>query len=270
MHAIDHRLVPAGGLALVAWALALAIVPWSRAAPLAAQEAMAPAHIEGRVVDRVSRTPVHAARVTVLGFPLTTHADSAGRFEIRGIPPGVRVLQVRAIGFAAGSWVLELREGQRATAELELEPRTVEVAPIEVTARPDDDAGWRSEAAFEQRRLSGRGFFLSRDQIRGRRAVNVTDLLRTVPGVITNCTSRGCVVLMARSTSNCRPEYFLDGYPATFATGPNFPINPVAIRGVEVYRDPQEAPPELQRPGLRCGVIAIWTIDPGERLDGRR
>jgi hypothetical protein len=247
-------------------ALRLAGAALLAVAPAIAQEPAAV--VTGVVVDRTNQTGIEGARVTLLGTGLATTTDSAGRFRLRGLPAGMRLLQIRAVGYAAGSWLLQLAEGQRLTDTFDLEPRAVEMAPVDIRGAPPD-VGWRSEAAFEQRRQSGNGFFITREDILRRRAVNVADLMRTVPGVMSTCTSRGCVVQMVRSTSACRPEYFLDGFPATFSTGPNFPINVAAIRGVEVYRDPGEVPTEFQRPNLRCGVIAIWTIDPGETFDRR-
>jgi hypothetical protein len=250
------------GAVLLGWALLRLCQP-TAAAP------QAPASIRGTLLDRVARTPIEGARVAVVGFARAANTDSAGRFEILGVQPGVRVVQARAMGYATAMWIVELQDGQLFEQPFELEPRAVEVAGIDVTAKQDEGNAWRTESGFEQRRRSGRGFFITRQDIQGRRANTVSDLLRTVPGVMTTCGSRGCVVQMIRSTSLCRPEFFLDGYPATLATGPDFPINVTAIRGVEVYRDQFEAPAELQKPGLRCGVIAIWTIEPGERLDRR-
>jgi hypothetical protein len=251
---------PGGPRRVTALALA-ALLAWSTRS--AAQQA--PASVDGTLLDRTSRTPVDGARIAILGFSLTAASDSAGRFVLVGLPPGVRVLQVRALGYATGSWLLQLAEGQQLVGEFELERREVPVAGVTIVGAAE--RGWRTEAGFEQRRHEGRGFFITREDIRGRRANTLTDLLRVVPGVMTTCRSGTCVVYMGRSTSQCRPEYFLDGYPATLSTGPNFPINVVGIRGVEVYRDPSEAPSEFQRPGIRCGIIAIWTIEPGEDLD---
>ena len=80
-----------------------------------------------------------------------------------------------------------------------------------------------------------------------------------VPGVFTTCRGPGgtCQVQMMASGKNCSPEWFLDGFPATQAVGPDFPIQ--RIRGVEVYRSIFEVPPEFQRSTLRCGVIAVWS-----------
>jgi hypothetical protein len=224
------------------------------------------ATVAGAVMNHDSHSPIEGARISLLGASLSVSTDSAGRFQLAGIPAGVRVLQVRAVGYVVGSWIVELREGQAMRQDFELAPLAVEVAGVTVTAAPESD-NWRSEAAFEQRRSRGTGFFVTREQIRQRNATNITDLLRTVPGVTTNCTSGGCTVLMQHSARPCRPEYFLDGYPATFSTGPNFPIR--QIRGVEIYRDRFETPSEFQRPNLSCGVIVIWTVEPGTPLERR-
>lgn len=222
---------------------------------------LAPGRIRGRLVDREQRHPIEGARIIVLGTALSAISDSAGRFVVDDVPPGVRVVQIRAIGYAVGSWMVELAEAQSVSHEFELEARPVQVAGVEAVETNTD---WRSEAGFERRRAHGAGVFLTREEINQRRATNITDLLRTITGVVSACTPRGCVIRMARSTRQCMPEFFLDGFPATFATGPSFPIN--QIRGVEIYRSEFEVPGEFQLPNLRCGVIAIWTIQPGDRL----
>lgn len=226
-----------------------------------AEAQLAPGRITGRLLDREHRHPVEGARVTVLGTPISAITDSAGRFVLMDVPAGVRVVQIRAIGYAVGSWMVELSEAQHMSHEFEIEARPVQVSGVTAVGVNTD---WRSEAGFERRRAHGAGVFLTREEIASRRAIDITDLLRSITGIVSACTPRGCVIRMARSTRQCTPEFFLDGFPATFATGPNFPVN--QIRGVEVYRSEFEVPGEFQRPGLRCGVIAIWTIEPGERF----
>jgi hypothetical protein len=169
---------------------------------------------------------------------------------------------VHAIGFAVGSWVVQLDEGQSFRQTFELAPRAVEVEGVTVTGREADT--WRSELGFEERRRQGQGYFVTREQILQRNAPTVAELLRTVPSVMNICNSRGCQIRLPSSSGPCSPEFFLDGYPATFSTGPNFPL--AQIRGVEVYRDQFSVPAEFQRPNLRCGVIAIWTVEPGGHL----
>ncbi len=219
----------------------------------------APGRIVGTLVDRVSRSGIEGARVAVLGTALVALSDTGGRFVLEAVPPGVRVVQVRVLGYAMGSWVVELGEAQVLHHTFEMEPRPVLVAGVDVTGA---NADWRSEAGFEQRRARGNGVFLTREEIARRGAADIAQLMRTVPGIMTTCTRSGCTVRMQRSSRLCFPEYFLDGFPATFATGPSYPTH--MVRGVEVYRSEFETPAEFQRPNLRCGVIAIWTHSPGE------
>jgi hypothetical protein len=257
---LKHRPAPRSCCCGVACVLALQ----AAALPLAAQAAAG--SLGGTLIARDARSPIEGARMTVLGTPLITSTDSAGRFEFLAVPAGVRVVQARAVGYAVGSWVVQLAEGQIFRQHLELESYAVEVPGLTVTGR--DRTNWRSESGFEERRRRSTGYFITREEIANRHAQSLTDLLRSVPGVQTSCRNRACQVVMSRSTRQCAPEYFLDGYPASLATGPNFPIN--QIRGVEVYRSEFETPIEFQRFGLRCGVIAIWTVEPGEPLNRPR
>lgn len=228
--------------------------------------AQTPAAVGGVLVQRDSRAPVDGARIAVVGTAQAATTDGEGRFELRGIPAGIHLLQARAVGFVVGTWLIQLNDGQSLRYTLELEPVAVTLDAVTVLADPGD---WRSAAGFERRRANGVGVFLTREDIRRRQPGSVADLMRSVPGVITNCRGGGCVVQMIRSTRSCPPVYYLDGYPATLATGANFPIDIAAIRGVEVYRNEMETPVEFLKPGLRCGVIAIWTMEPGTPFERR-
>ncbi len=218
--------------------------------------------VTGALVDRLTHRPVEGARVNILGTTLGTSSDSAGRFNVPGVPAGVRVIQVRAIGYVVSSWVVDLTEGQTLNQIFELEGRTVQMDSISVSAQMAES--WRTEAGFEQRRARGGGWFITHDDILRRRAENLGELMRTVPGVMMTCRLRNCSVAMEEGAKPCQPEYFLDGFPASNSTGPSFPLT--QIRGVEIYSSRFSVPSEFQRPNLQCGVIAIWTIDPGSKL----
>jgi hypothetical protein len=207
------------------------------------------------VVNAQTRGPIEGAVVTLHFTGKSARTDSAGRFRLLDVEPGAGLVQVRALGYRMGSWSVKLAEGETLADTLQLEPVAIQLPDVVVEAPPNND--WRSPAAFERRRARGGGYFITEEQIRQQHANSLAELLRTVPGVTTACNYFGCAVRMNRSPRPCAPEYFLDGYPATFATGPSFPIQ--AIRGVEIYPDAFSAPIELQRLELRCGVIALWT-----------
>ncbi len=213
------------------------------------------ASIVGHVVDRQTGAPVQGAHVRLTWTGRSAIADSAGRFELKDLAPGMGLLQARAIGYRIGSWAVTLDAGAEVSDTLELDAVPVELAELLVPGKPNDD--WRSPEGFERRRARGGGYFVTEKMIEEQRPNRLVDVLRTVPSVQTNCNIRGCSVRMVRSTRGCSPEYFLDGYPATLATGPDFPIQ--AIRGIEIYPDEFSVPIEFQRIDLRCGLIAIWT-----------
>lgn len=213
------------------------------------------ASIVGHLVDRQTHSPVEGAHVRLTWTGRSAIADSAGRFELKNLAPGMGLLQARAIGYRIGSWAVTLAEGSEVSDTFELDAVPVELSELLVPGEPNQD--WRSPEAFERRRKRGGGYFVTEQMLEQQRPNSLVEVLRTVPSVQTSCNIRGCIVYMARSTRGCSPEYFLDGYPATLATGPEFPIQ--AIRGIEVYPDEFSVPVEFQRVNLRCGLIAIWT-----------
>lgn len=236
------------------------------AMPATTSLAQQTARVGGALVERGTRAPIEGARISVLGTNLGTSTNENGRFELSAVPTGVRVLQIRAIGFQVGSWMVDLSEGQIMSDTFTIERRNLLLDTLTVTA--ETDAAWRTEAGFNERMARGRGYFIPRQEIRSRQAASITDLLHGIAGISTACGNRGCQIRMNRGgRAPCTPEYFLDGYPASNATGPNFPIQ--QIRGVEVYRDRFETPTEFQRPNLSCGVIVIWTVEPGTSLERR-
>ncbi len=214
--------------------------------------------LRGRVVDRRTGHPVAHARVYVSGLTDTLRAAPDGSFTTDRAALGAHVVEVTAIGYSPTRWLLEL--GRAATDMLfEIEPSLPVLDTITVPGeeRPILDTNdWRSPQAIERRRRRGGGQFLTYEQIRHSHARTLGDLLPLVPGVMVQCSNRNCAVLMSAAMHACPVDYYLDGAPATFSTGPSFPV--VGIRALEVYR-PSEVPIEFARPNSTCGVIAIWT-----------
>lgn len=213
----------------------------------AAQEGTA--SIVGRLVDRQSRTPIGGATVVLVGTGATTSSDSAGRFRYTGLVPGAHQLEVRAIGYAQTVWWVRVGAGEQ-TGVFELDAEPYELPGVAVEAHG-------LLAGFERRRELGMGHFFTRAEIEQRHATTLSQLMRGVPGVQTSCRQGSCVIQMSRSPRGCRPEYYLDGFPGSFAVGPDFPL--MGVYGIEVYRTASETPIEFRKPELRCGVVVIWS-----------
>jgi carboxypeptidase family protein len=234
-----------GAFVVVGRVAALFLIAAAPCVPAAAQHSSGA--IVGRVVDRQSRTPVPSARITLLGTSHALASDGAGRFRQDSLESGTYRLQVRALGYAVGSWVIKLRDGEERSEELALEPLPVPLEPVTV----------EGQQAFERRRASGRGHFITENEIAQAHPRTLGDLFRNVPGVRMQCRGMNCTLRMIRAPRGCAPDFIMDGFPATNATSLDMPT--IGIIGIEVYRTLSETPMEFLRADNQCGTIVIWT-----------
>ena len=213
--------------------------------------AQATAGIAGQLVDRTSRQPLEGAAITVLGTPVILRSSPTGQFTHAGLKPGVYVMQARALGYAPGSWVIELAERETLSVVIELEAAAIALPGVTVEA----PTAQRGMAGFNLRRAAGRGIYVTEDDIKRANAARLSDLLRNVSGIRLICRFNGCRVRMARN--DCQPDFFLDGLSANNSTTPEMPV--VGITGIEIYRTITETPVDFLRGNNTCGTIAIWT-----------
>jgi hypothetical protein len=212
------------------------------------------AGIAGQLIDRVSRAPVTGAVVSVLGGPGGIRPDSGGRFAASGLAPGTHVLQVRALGYDPGSWVLEVADRQTLSVVLELQPAPIAVPGVVVEGRTWEQRGM---ADFQRRREAGRGVYITESDIKEMQAVRLGDLLRNVAGVRQVCRANNmCRVYMSRSRQ-CVPNFWVDGFAANNSTTLEMPT--MGVIAIEIYRSATETPVEFLRGDNICGSIVIWT-----------
>ena len=232
----------------------LLIVPALRRA--AAQGGRAKGGIVGHVTDQKTHAPVAFARAVLLGTRHDTTSDSTGRFVHQDLSAGTYLLQVRAIGYSSTTNPVQVAGGADLDLNIELTPVDFTLDTVAVVGRASFMEQRLRE--FEQRRAEGRGVYFGEVDIRRQNAAYLTDLLRTVPGIRTICNSVRCGVTMTRAArGSCRPDYILDGLPATNSTTGDLLTQ--GIVGVEVYRSLSETPAQFLKAGATCGVIVIWT-----------
>lgn len=188
--------------------------------------------------------------------------DSTGRFYFRALP-GMASLRVSGLGYSdLSSPPFTLEKTDRYSLLIYMSTTPIEVMPIHVIARSRRPP--TTLELFEHRRKSsGSGHFLDEKQLARVYAIEPSDFLRRIPGVIVE---RDRV----RLRSYCdEPMFVVDGIEfrppehanATSATElVNSFVSPSDIAAIEVYKE--GAPPELQS-GLStnwaCGVVVIWT-----------
>jgi len=209
------------------------------------------AGITGRLLDRASRQPLEGAAINVLGTPLNLRSSPTGEFTRAGLKPGTYVMQVRALGYTPGSWVIELAERETLLVVIEMDAMPIDLPSVTVEA----PSLQRGMAGFALRRAAGRGVYITEEDIKRANATRLSDLLRNVSGIRLVCRFNGCRVRMARN--DCQPDFFLDGLSANNSTTLEMPV--VGITGIEIYRTITETPVDFLRGNNTCGTIAIWT-----------
>jgi hypothetical protein len=215
------------------------------------------AAIIGQLVDHQTREPVGGARIGLLGIGKELASDSTGRFSHAGLKSGTYVLQVRAIGYSAASWIVEVGDGEVHSEVFELQRLPYVLDPLVVERRPTFSEEGRAE--FQRRRAAGRGYFVTEEEIKRESPRSLADLLRHVPGVRLQCrgSMAGCTVRMARAPRECRPDFVVDGFEASNATSLDMPT--IGIIGIEIYRTLSETPLQFLRADNQCGTVVIWT-----------
>jgi len=227
--------------------------------------------VAGRVVDDSSGVAVAGAEVQLLAadkrvlHTTVVAADGAFAFAVRR--RGEYRLRASTDGFRE---VITPRVsvGRRDSVGLELRLRqgVVRMAPLEVIARP---ARRRSPPGLDRFRdrleSSVNGRFITRDQLRARGPVRLTDMLPQAGVTVTSG-----LVYFRRAV--CPPMVYMDGVQMTRPQGRPFHvmggqgafevinlISPSDVEGIEVYPGRSSTPAEFGGPGAECGVIAIWT-----------
>lgn len=252
---------------------------------LCATIADAQVHLYGRVIEDGSQQAIAGATVelqTTRGRRIArqvTNDDGEFRFVVTGSSP-VR-LQAERIGYRrATTPLLEFTDYTLYSVEVRLGVAAVPLAPLEVVGRSRSSVS-PTLAGFELRRLSGPGWFMTREEIERRKPNSVTSILAMAPGV----SIRRRIVYMSRA-GTCPAQIYVDGFHInrTLGSPPSrrgpsttemFPIDdmvqPGSVEGIEVYQGLSRVPAEFLTPQAVCGVVAIWTRRGGERRrDGIR
>ncbi|MDE0082945.1 MAG: TonB-dependent receptor plug domain-containing protein [Gammaproteobacteria bacterium] len=248
-------------------ALVVSVLVSSRAAE--AQERAAPGadgtvRLVGTVVDRLSGEPVPLASVEIAGpesareSVWTGLADGRGGFLTDPLVPGTYELRVAGRLFSPVSDLLLLEEPGVVDLRIEMVRARYELEPVIAAARREN---LLERAGFYDRQITSGRTAVDREAIEVRDPHLVSDLLREFPGVQLRTggeLGRGADV---RLRGGCRPLYVLDGVVLTGAGSLDEIVSVVDVEGMEVHQ--QASVPIEYRSLTNCGVIMLWTRDPG-------
>lgn len=266
------------GLALCASAFAALPSPARSQAPT--PDAGQVAQLVGEVVDRRSEEPIPSAQVTIVRASdgvsaWSGTADEDGAFTTLPLPLGNYLLQVEAPPFVGVSEAVDLSVPGVLDTTVEMVGVDYQLDPVVAVARRVD----RLEiGGFYGRMRQGTGSFITRADIEARQPLAPSDLLQTVPGILTQSASNGLgggprIYMRGRITQGdnnrepgCTPVFVMDGVPITpFQANGGYwgldnIITPDNLEAIEVHRAPL-LPPQFAG-FTTCGVIMLWTRDP--------
>lgn len=255
------------------WIASLALVALFAQVDAATGAAQAPyAQLRGVVTDASSKAPVAGVRVVIASTGRFATTDSLGRFLLRDLPTGVIRFFFTADGYPRTSVVLAFAKGESMVQAFEIDSaefadagagtsrgqRVQSLEPTAVIAEPS--RGVRYED-FERRMKTGRGQYVTRQEIEARNYNSLGDAARGLRGVVVECGgtqggTQGCRVRMARAGVACYPQYIVDGRPDNFF-GPYIAVRD--IEGLEFYSGASDVPGEFAGVEAACGVVVIWT-----------
>lgn len=241
----------------------VALVPLLAASAAAAQQGT----VTGTITDQESGQPLASAQVVVVGTNIGTITGSEGTYTLRGVPAGTVSIRALSIGYAEQTQQVTLQAGGSATANFELRPMAISMAPMVVTATGEQrraEVG-NSVASVDAASITQEAAVSNFADLMTSRAAGVQVLPGTQTGAGVRFRIRGTSSL---SLSN-DPIFIIDGVRVEGTTGSMSvgvggttparinDINPEEIESIQIVRGPSAA--TLYGTDAANGVVVIQT-----------
>jgi hypothetical protein len=211
--------------------------------------------LSGTVVASLGGGPLPGAVVGVVNGP-QTRANERGEWTLTDVPPGTRMLEVRAISYYPLRRAIDIVKDAAPVRVALLTMRAVmDTVRVSVSGRTRLSPG---QTGFEERRRTGAGQYFTRTELDRKRAIVLSDLLRNVRGLMFEDTR---IIMRAAVGDVCDAEIFFNGQHMRFFDAENVDLlaSPKEVTAIEVYvgaTTPIQFQP-AEKSG--CGSILIWT-----------
>jgi hypothetical protein len=240
----------------------------------------AAANAQAVLVGRVLADGKPVVNAEVLVDSLRGRTSDSGRYAMTLPGSAPKQVAVRAVGFQPAVANINVVANDTVTLDFALSPIVQQLDSVSVKAQAV--ATSPKMIGFEQRRTSGFGYFITREDLRKQEHSIVSNVIRrssvklmprpvTCGGGYAVATGRGgstagdapiCAGI-TRLPPGCYAPIFFDGVPV-WAPGWGPPINidqfkVVDLEGIEVYRSTAEAPLQFQQFRSPCGIVLFWT-----------
>ncbi|MDX1393662.1 MAG: carboxypeptidase regulatory-like domain-containing protein, partial [Gemmatimonadota bacterium] len=271
--------------ALASLALAFSALALPHAIPLAAQdppEAPGGATDEGSMgrivavlVDGANGRPINEALVSIESLGRRALSDSTGSAIFLDIPPGSYTLAVRHIAYGEQSADVDVRGMTSAIVALQLDPRAIAVAPLDVLV--EQRPRYLENEGFYDRRAVGLGTFFDPLFVErwGESLTTASQFVDLLMNMSPQMSSAARTATTGGRGWEASSGYgFTGGCPAVYVDGQRT-FNDIDIGGrvnreidmmstfmigaVEVYPSSHGVPDFALEAEMGCGSIVIWT-----------
>ena len=212
----------------------------------------------GRVHTSDGR-PLANASVAIARSGSVARTDETGRFEMSLAPIGTQRVDVRHLGYAATSRVVDFVAGRATSADVTL----VSVKQLMDTVRIVAERVYDVDSnGFQKRRKTGLGHYFGPEDVARLHVIHVSDLFYRVPSVRIRGEGLDRIVVMRNFFINgeCEPTVYIDGVRVSEMDVSDIDswVPPEDLAGLEVYNSPERAPMEFTT--LQgCGALVLWT-----------
>jgi Carboxypeptidase regulatory-like domain/TonB-dependent Receptor Plug Domain len=217
--------------------------------------------IAGKVVDTAGKA-IFGATISAISTNNGTQSDSAGRFRITNLEPGLIFVRVRKIGYLSEYFPLQTEANRTATLTVKLRPSSSAPSLARVEVRADSRRDARMVGFYERMRL-GNGVFVEREELLRRNTSNISEVLRGRNGVNIIRDANNNAIVFGRNLTGagyCAMGVLIDGvFVSTTGMSIDQLANTQDVRAIEVYKTGPSVPSEFQRRETDCGAVLIWT-----------
>lgn len=207
--------------------------------------------VRGDVRD-VNGLPVAEAIVSVPAADTSVRTNADGSFVIANMPAGTHGVQVRKIGFAVATKIVDVTPGNSSDVNIVISDATT-LATVNVRAA-------RTTSYFEQEFLNRRKLRigLSIDFEKSLGFSTPLNALTNLPRVELRYNRDQVTVLIRNAGKTCPARIYLDGRLSDSEEMRNYPVD--NIRYVEVFNSPYFLPAQFLGSSINpCGAVAYWS-----------
>lgn len=207
------------------------------------------------VYDGLSGRPIEDVEVTDIFNDATVRTPASGLITLGFLPVGRSLVRIRKIGYTSDTLLILITPRDTAPITIVLNRLTDLAAMMIVDSGPHYlNPNLR---AFEQRRRTIPGHFVTEAQLRKNDGLRLGQELGKIPGLAVSGRDGN-----VRSTRGCVPDVYVDGVKQPRATPRGIPTigqMEVSEVGAIEYYTVGQIPTQFNATGGMCGGIFVWS-----------